>query len=101
MATYNKCKFEGTTVVLDGNEYTECEFHNSKIVLTRGNFSLRKCTFNRCEFEFGGEAANIKNIVEGLLSQPRPEMKAPESRLIAEKEELIDLEAPIITETKT
>jgi hypothetical protein len=69
MAQFKDCKFHGTTVVLDGHEYLRCEFSESKIVLTRGNFSLRDCSFDICEFEFGGEAANIKALVVGLMHQ--------------------------------
>lgn len=70
MAQFTDCKFHGTTVVLDGHEYLRCEFSQSKIVVTRGNFSLRNCSFDSCEFEFGGEAANIRDLVIGLLNQP-------------------------------
>ena len=69
MAQFKDCKFQGSTVVLDGHEYLRCEFSQSKIVVTRGNFSLHDCSFDSCEFEFGGEAANVKALVMGLMSQ--------------------------------
>ena len=72
MAQYVDCKFEGTTIVLDGNEYLRCHFLRSRVVVTRGNFSLRNCSFDDCSFDFGGEAANIRDLVLGLVNQPNP-----------------------------
>ena len=72
MAQFVDCKFEGTTIVLDGNEYLRCQFHHCRIVVTRGNFSLRDCAFDGCTFDFGGEAANIRDLVLGLVNQPKP-----------------------------
>lgn len=69
MAKLTDCSFNGTTVVLDGNEYIRCKFLNCRIVLTRGNFSLIDSEFDGCSFEFGGEAANIRNIAIGLMNQ--------------------------------
>ena len=79
MAQFKDCKFQGTTVVLDGHEYLRCEFSRSKIVLTHGNFSLRDCSFDGCEFEFGGEAANIKALVVGLMNQSPGKMAPTDS----------------------
>lgn len=72
MAQFVDCKFEGTTIVLDGNEYLRCQFYHCRIVVTRGNFSLRNCAFDDCTFDFGGEAANIRDLVLGLVNQPKP-----------------------------
>ncbi len=69
MAQFKECTFQGATVVLDGNEYSNCKFLNSRIVVTRGNFSLKNCAFDGCNFEFGGEAENIKTLVLGLMQQ--------------------------------
>ena len=71
MAKFDKCTFEKTTVVLDGHEFIGCTFKDSKIVVTRGNFSLKTSTFDHCDFEFGGEAANIRNLIMGLINQPQ------------------------------
>lgn len=71
MTTFTKSKFINSTVVLDGNEYIECEFTKCRIVITRGNFKLEDSNFDSCAFEFAGEAANIKSLVEGLLNQPK------------------------------
>ena len=80
MATFEDCSFKGTTVILDGNEYNKCMFKGCKIVVTRGNFSLRKSSFDGCKFEFGGEAANIRNLVTGILGQGKstPQNKEPQ-----------------------
>jgi len=71
MAQFVDRKFEDTTIVLDGNEYLRCQLNHCRIVVTRGNFSLRECAFDGCTFDFGGEAANIKALVLGLLNQPK------------------------------
>jgi hypothetical protein len=73
MAQFVDCSFEGATVVLDGNEYLRCKFLRCRVVVTRGNFSLRDSSFDSCNFEFGGEAANIKTLVLSLMNQaPAP-----------------------------
>jgi hypothetical protein len=69
MAKFTDCNFQNTTIVLDGNEYIGCKFYKCRIVLTRGNFVLKKSSFDSCTFEFGGEAANIRDLVMGLLGQ--------------------------------
>jgi len=69
MAHFQKCKFNGTTVILDGHEYIGCEFVNCRVVVTRGNFVLKDSSFDTCTFEFGGEAANIRDLIMGLLGQ--------------------------------
>ena len=70
MAKFVNSKISGTTVVLDGNEYVGVVFFQCRVVVTRGNFSLKECSFESCEFEFGGEAKNIKDLVFGLVNQP-------------------------------
>ena len=67
MAKFEHCSFSKTTIVLDGNEYIDCNFKECRVVITRGNFILKKCNFDGCVFEFGGEAENIKNLVMGLI----------------------------------
>ncbi len=69
MTVYLNSKFNGATIVLDGNEYTGCIFTNCRVVVTRGNFVLKNSSFDGCVFEFGGEAENIRFLVESLLRQ--------------------------------
>lgn len=71
MAHFQDCNFEGTTVVLDGNEYVRCKFFRCRIVVTRGNFLLKDSSFDSCAFEFGGEAQNIRSLVLGLIGQAK------------------------------
>lgn len=71
MAKFVECSFEGGTHVLDGNEFIDSAFKNCRLVVTRGNYSLQRCTFESCYFEFGGEAENIRNLVLSLVEQPR------------------------------
>ena len=66
MANFNECVFTNATVVLDGNEYIGCKFSHCRIVVTRGNFVLKNSSFDGCKFEFGGEAANIKELIANL-----------------------------------
>ena len=74
---FKNSSFVGTTIILDGNEYSGCSFEKCKIVVTRGNYSLHSSTFDRCDFEFGGEAANIKELVTGLLN---PQKSTPQKK---------------------
>lgn len=69
MARFQNSSFSNSTVVLDGNEYIDTVFFQCRIVLTRGNFSLNRCKFEDCQFEFGGEAENIRKLVVGLIHQ--------------------------------
>ena len=69
MSQFSNCVYQGTTVVLDGSEYRQCKFLNCRVVVTRGNFSLHDCEFDGCNFEFGGEAENIKALVLSLMNQ--------------------------------
>ena len=79
MAKFQECKFSNASVVLDGNEYINTVFFQCRVIVTRGNFSLKGCTFDECQFEFGGEAGNIRNLVLSLIHQqvtkPSPETK--------------------------
>lgn len=79
MSKFEECKFSGASVVLDGNEYINSAFLRCRIIVTRGNFSLKGCVFEECQFEFGGEAGNIRNLVLSLVNQqitkPSPETK--------------------------
>lgn len=81
MAQFTDCTFENTTVVLDGHEYSKCKFLRCRIVVTRGNFSLRDSEFDSCHFEFGGEAANIKALVLSLMHQTSSSAAAPATGL--------------------
>ena len=69
MARYVGSTFENTSLVLDGNEYHNCQFRNCRITVTRGNYTLKRVSFVRCSFEFRGEADNIRKLVEGLKHQ--------------------------------
>jgi hypothetical protein len=69
MARFLSSVISGSTIVLDGNEYIGCTFQSCRIVVTRGNFSLKNCVFDGCKFEFGGEAENIRSLVLRLLNQ--------------------------------
>lgn len=69
MSKFKECSFQNSTVVLDGNEYIGCNFKECRIVVTRGNFTLKDSTFDTCKFEFGGEAANIRSLLMGLMGQ--------------------------------
>jgi hypothetical protein len=69
MANFVDSSFEGQTIVLDGNDYLRCRFLRCRIIVTRGNFSVRECTFDTCNFEFSGEAENIRTLVLTLRNQ--------------------------------
>jgi hypothetical protein len=71
MTDFESCTFKSTTIILDGNAYDNCLFENCKIIVTQGNFSLRNTTFDGCNFEFSGEAENIKNLIVGLMGRKK------------------------------
>jgi hypothetical protein len=69
IANFVDSSFESQTIVLDGNDYLRCRFLRCRIIVTRGNFSVRECTFDTCNFEFSGEAENIRTLVLTLRNQ--------------------------------
>lgn len=58
-----------TVLVLDGHEFIRCRIIDSRIVVTRGNFRIEDCSFDRCTFEFAGEAASVRGLVLALQQQ--------------------------------
>ena len=59
MNIYKRRKFEDETVIVDGGEFTDCQFIRSKIIYHGGNFSFKGKNFldRKCKYEFGGAAA--------------------------------------------
>ena len=51
--------FNHETVVLDGEDFTDCEFRDCRLVYTGGETpSFQGCRFDGCEWKFEGAAAN-------------------------------------------
>lgn len=51
---------------LDGAAVLDANVKNCTINLTSGRWFLRGSTFSNCRFQFGGEAANIRSLVQQL-----------------------------------
>ncbi len=68
-------KFEGETVIVDGGEFTDCQFIRSKLIYHGGKFSFKGQNFQdkECKYEFGGAAAltvaYLKSIHLDILKQ--------------------------------
>ncbi len=69
-------KFEGETVIVDGGEFTDCQFIGSKLIYHGGKFSFKGKNIldKKCKCEFGGAAAltvaYLKTIRLDILKQP-------------------------------
>lgn len=50
-------KFEGVTVVLDGNSYRDCSFLNVLFQYAGGPVEMSGCVMDRISFQFGGDLA--------------------------------------------
>ena len=56
---FNRRTFEDETVIVDGGEFTDCQFIRSKLIYHGGKFSFKGSNFldKKCKYEFGGAAA--------------------------------------------
>ena len=76
MATFNKSKFDFTTIILDNNSYDNCEFSTCKMIYRgEGAVSLTNCTFDGCVWEFQGAASNTVNFMKAIYQGMGPEGK--------------------------
>ena len=51
-------KFQGETVELDGNSYTNCTFDDVIFIFGGGDLKMSNCAFLRFRFQFSGALAN-------------------------------------------
>ena len=59
--------FSGVPVVLDGNSYFECMFHNCRIIYLGGKApEMKDCKFSDCEFVFEGPAAQTVQFLSAF-----------------------------------
>jgi hypothetical protein len=67
MAQHEGATFTNETVVLDGNEYRNCNFNNCHLVFN-GNapVSLHGINFNDCRWTFDGPAGLTINFMTSL-----------------------------------
>jgi len=72
---FNRRKFEDETVIVDGGEFTDCQFIRSKLIYHGGKFSFKGKNLQdkNCKYEFGGAAAltvaYLKSIRLDILKQ--------------------------------
>lgn len=58
---------DGATIQLDGTALIDARLTNCKIRVSTGRWYLRGSTFESCSFEFGGEAAKVRELVEAIV----------------------------------
>jgi hypothetical protein len=52
VAEYKERKLVGESVVLDGNDFVQCEFENCKMIYKGGELpKLQHCRFTRCTWQ--------------------------------------------------
>ena len=74
MSSHSENLFQNATILLDGNEYRGCVFQNCQVVIGRGNFSLIRCSFHGCGFQFVGEAENIYKMAVSVMQSEASEL---------------------------
>lgn len=59
--------FSGVSVILDGNSYVDCTFHNCRIIFFgQASPKMENCNFSACEFAFEGSAGQTVQFLEAL-----------------------------------
>lgn len=64
---YRNQRFEGVTVTLDGNSYTDCAFEEVIFHYSGGPLDMANCKMDRFAFQFGGDLANGLNNLYQLF----------------------------------
>jgi hypothetical protein len=59
--------FEGVTVPLDGNSYTNCTFRDVVLVFGGGDLHMANCDIDRFRFQFEGQLANGLHAIYQLF----------------------------------
>jgi hypothetical protein len=71
MADFKKQDFTGQSVILDGNNYEECNFTNAKMVYKGGDLpNLRRCNFGGGTFTMDGPAGRTLQFLQALSKDP-------------------------------
>ena len=71
MADFKKQDFTGQEVVLDGNNYDECNFTNAKMIYKGGEMpNLRRCNFSGGAFTMDGAAGRTLVFLQALSKDP-------------------------------
>ena len=60
-------RFEGETVSLDGNSYTNCTFRDVILVFGGGDLHMTNCDIDRFRFQFEGQLANGLHAIYQLF----------------------------------
>jgi hypothetical protein len=60
-------RFEGVTVPLDGNAYTDCVFRDVLFVYGGGDLDMTNCDIDRFRFQFEGQLANGLHAIYQLF----------------------------------
>lgn len=68
--------FKGKEIVLDGNEYEDCQFYDCRLVYEGGTLPIirGRSTFDRSRFAMQGEASRTLNFMIMLYSMGAKDM---------------------------
>ncbi len=64
---YENEHFEGVTVTLDGNSYSNCRFYNVRLQYSGGPVDMAECSLDRFSFQFGGDLAQGLSTLHQLF----------------------------------
>jgi hypothetical protein len=71
MADFKKQDFAGQRVILDGNNYDECNFKGAQMVYTGGDLpNLVRCNFDKGTFALEGAAGRTLTFMQALSKDP-------------------------------
>lgn len=70
-------KEKGTTIVLDGYSFVNCQFADCKLLYAGGDFAWENTTFVNCQLGFQAEAQRTITLLQffGLYKQPTEPVK--------------------------
>ncbi len=64
---YHNQSFQDTDIVLDGNDYYDCQFANCNLIYRGGEPpDIRDCSFSGCRVTFEGSAGNTVTFLTKL-----------------------------------
>jgi len=70
MTTVIGSEFDGSTVILDGNDFKACEFRNCTLTYNGGELLMSQCHFAGGHWKFGGGALRTILLLRDIYASP-------------------------------
>jgi hypothetical protein len=70
MTTVVGSQFDNSKVLLDGNDFTACEFRNCTLIYNGGEMRMSENRFTECLWKFGGGALRTIQLLRDIHASP-------------------------------